>query len=419
MTIVNTAGWDTDCNSGNVGCLLGLLSGLDSIDAGYDWRGPVADRIYVPTADAGGGISDVATETRRIVGIARHAAGLPDTRSGKPRFTFEFPGSVQGFRLHGDGVVLNTPLPDGAAPRRGLRVDASESVELSTPTFIPPEGQRFTSYPLDASPTIYSGQTLELSYAIAANQLDRERGPVLVTPLLRYYNSVDDVVTLLGRPQSSGGGQHRVSWTIPDLDGQPVCEIGVRVEGSHGRFHLDTVDWSGAPTVDFVRPAGNGEMWRRAWVSQTDFDHPDPEDGIRLISNGERRLAMTGTAQWADYAVEARITPHSVDAFGLAARVQGLRRYYLLQLDTHGVATLIRRRGEDEEVVASMPLPWLPGREVVMRLELAGSAVTAWINEIRVGRYDDRSEGLDHGGIALACRAGRVDSSQVTVRPIA
>ncbi|HAL42834.1 MAG TPA: hypothetical protein DCP57_10350, partial [Gammaproteobacteria bacterium] len=52
MKIVNTCGWDTDCNSGNVGCLMGILVGVEGIDAGLekglDWRGPVADRLYNP-----------------------------------------------------------------------------------------------------------------------------------------------------------------------------------------------------------------------------------------------------------------------------------------------------------------------------------------------------------------------------------
>ena len=32
LTIVNTAGWDTDCNSGNVGACSGIKNGLDGID---------------------------------------------------------------------------------------------------------------------------------------------------------------------------------------------------------------------------------------------------------------------------------------------------------------------------------------------------------------------------------------------------
>lgn len=28
MHIINTCGWDTDCNSGNVGCLVAIMHGL-------------------------------------------------------------------------------------------------------------------------------------------------------------------------------------------------------------------------------------------------------------------------------------------------------------------------------------------------------------------------------------------------------
>jgi hypothetical protein len=40
QTIVCTSGWDTDCNAGNVGCLMGAMLGLEGIKAEHDWRGP-------------------------------------------------------------------------------------------------------------------------------------------------------------------------------------------------------------------------------------------------------------------------------------------------------------------------------------------------------------------------------------------
>ena len=49
MKIINTCSQDTDCNSGNVGCLMGIKNGLQGIDLGLnkgaDWRGPVADKF--------------------------------------------------------------------------------------------------------------------------------------------------------------------------------------------------------------------------------------------------------------------------------------------------------------------------------------------------------------------------------------
>ena len=76
MMVVNTSGFDTDCNSGNVGCIMGIKNGLAGIDAGPDWRGPVADRLYLPTADGGSAISDAVGETYKLVNNARGMRGL-------------------------------------------------------------------------------------------------------------------------------------------------------------------------------------------------------------------------------------------------------------------------------------------------------------------------------------------------------
>src|SRR5439155_14071653 len=75
LMIVNTCGWDTDCNSGNVGCFLGIKNGLSCIDSGPDWRGPVADRLYLPTAEGGRAITDAVTEAYYIVSAGRNLAG--------------------------------------------------------------------------------------------------------------------------------------------------------------------------------------------------------------------------------------------------------------------------------------------------------------------------------------------------------
>src|SRR6185436_9672365 len=68
--IVNTCGWDTDCNAGNVGCILGVRNGLAAFEGGPDWRGPAADQLYLPAADGGWAISDALRETDFILTTA-------------------------------------------------------------------------------------------------------------------------------------------------------------------------------------------------------------------------------------------------------------------------------------------------------------------------------------------------------------
>ena len=98
MTIVNTAGWDTDCNSGNVGCLMGIKNGLAGLEDGPDWRGPVADRMYMPTAEAGRTVTDAVHEAQQVINMrcALDKAAPWQPKDGA-RYHFELPGAVQGF----------------------------------------------------------------------------------------------------------------------------------------------------------------------------------------------------------------------------------------------------------------------------------------------------------------------------------
>ena len=109
LMIANTAGWDTDCNSGNVGCLLGIKNGLSRIDPKL--RTPVADRLYLSTADGGRCITDAVRETYEICRMAHKLGQAPAVATPKngARFHFTLPGSVQGFQVEptrGDGTTL-------------------------------------------------------------------------------------------------------------------------------------------------------------------------------------------------------------------------------------------------------------------------------------------------------------------------
>ena len=81
LKIAVSSGWDTDCNAGNLGALNGIRLGLAGLDAGPDFRGPVADRMYVVSADGGECLTDAVIETRRVL---RTAAALAGSRYDQP-----------------------------------------------------------------------------------------------------------------------------------------------------------------------------------------------------------------------------------------------------------------------------------------------------------------------------------------------
>lgn len=419
MMIVNTAGWDTDCNSGNLGCLLGIMHGLAGIDAGPDWRGPVADRIYVPTADSGSGITDVALESLRITNIARSAVGLnPFAPKNGSRFHFSFPGSMQGFTARGAGSMSNADLPDSSGDR-GLLITGSEPVRVSTPTFIPPEARTMPGgYALDVSPTLYSGQEVTAEYLVTSDDVDTLAEVAL---FIRHYNGEDELAEVPGPAQDVTEGRNLLSWTLPDTAGQPITEIGILVRPRPGktvRLFLDRMDWTGAPDITLHRPEDGGTMWRRSWVSNLDVQEWWWPESFRLIANTkERRVMITGSLDWEDYAVVATLTPHMAESMGVAARVQGLQRYYLLRCDRGGDMQLIKRDGKDT-VLARAPFRWRPEESVRLRLEVKGGTLHGFVDGVLALSASDELQPLRTGGVAVACEAGRVGCDEVSVQPL-
>ena len=101
LMIVNTAGRDTDCNSGNVGCLMGIKNGLEGLNNGPDYLSPIQDRMYCPTANGGETQTDALTEAYKVINTAKRMNNeeIVQPKNGS-RFHFEMPGSVQGWRAN-------------------------------------------------------------------------------------------------------------------------------------------------------------------------------------------------------------------------------------------------------------------------------------------------------------------------------
>jgi hypothetical protein len=404
MMIVNTCGWDTDCNSGNLGALLGIRGGVDVFDGARDWRGPVADRLYLPTAEGGRAITDAATEAYHVVNSGRALAGLPaENPKNGARFHFELPGAVQGFTS--DSAEVSNVEGHSATGRRTLRIAPDRARALVTsPTFTPPEAIGMAGYGMLASPTLYPGQRLRA--VLSAD------GAVEAALVVRHYGADDELVTVEGPGRGLETGSAELSWTVPATGGQPIAQVGLLVSGP-GAAYLDLLSWDGEPDVELGVPAAGGTMWARAWVDamdQVEFRWPEP---YRLIQNTGRGLLLQGTREWRNCRVAAALTPHLAAETGLAVRAQGLRRYYGLLLSAGG-ARLVRVL-DGETTLASAELPWELGRDYALVLEISGGTLTATVDGVVLLTAHD--DALDGGGIGLICTEGRVAAGAVRVTP--
>lgn len=422
LTIVNTCGWDTDCNSGNLGCLLGIKNGLAGIDSGPDWRGPVADRMYLPTADGGGAITDAAAEAVRVVNSGRALAGLPPLApKGGARFHFELPGSTQGFGDGAGSAVKNVPGHSEAGSRSlRLRCDdlgPGETRRVTTPTFIPPDLGPTYAYELLASPTLYSGQVVEARVEADGGN----RGEVDCAIAIGVYDGDGRLVTVRGgNARVPAGGVAKLEWRLPDTAGQPVAAVGIELAPAAetaGAVYLDYLSWGGAPELTLTRPAAGGEMWKRAWVQAADRFETTAAEPLRLIQNRGMGMLSQGSRDWRDYSASATLTAQLAAAFGIAARVQGLNRHYALLLAAPGRARLVKSLAE-ARVLAEIDFPWELGRPYSLSLEVEGSRLRALVDGRELFDLRDEESPLSGGGTALLCEEGCVSTPGVRIEAL-
>ena len=446
LMIVNTAGWDTDCNSGNVGCLLGIKNGLAGLSSGPDYRGPVADRMYLPTADGGRAITDAVRETVNIVNIGRALQGeAAISPKNGARFHFDLPGAVQGFMVEDsvaarDTLILENVVGHSQSGSRSLALRyrglaAGRVGRAETATFTPSKAvaDYFSrrGYGLLASPTLYAGQTIRARLVADENN----QSAVQVCMYIKHYDEKDELAVITSEPvELAAASDHRFTWRVPDTGGYPIAFVGAEVKGDQGAsgvLYLDTLTWDGAPDVRLNRPyqqrqgrvfRGQGPtMWKQAWVDGFDsrgtFATDFSPETYRLIQNRGRGLAMQGTREWTDYQVTARLTPHMCKAGGVGVRVQGMQRYYALLCDSN-TTRLVKTFEGGDTVLAEVNTGWVMGQPYTLNLRVDGNRLVGSVNDNIVLEAADPDATFDGGSIALIVDEGRIGCDHVAVAPL-
>lgn len=435
LMITNTSGWDTDCNSANIGCLMGIKLGLEGIDrCAYDWRGPVADRLLLPTADGGSAITDGLREAIRVTNLGLALAGKPALHpKGGARFSFALPGAVQGFSLEqGEDALPGSKLENvpatGPSGERALAIHYANfkdghAVRVSTPTFILPEETRMPGYSLYASPTLYSGQTVRASLTADATNT----ASVQARLFLRCYDGDDQLEKVSGTAVTlPPGTTNELCWDVPDTQGKPIFQIGVELcndssvgDSAAGSVCMDYLTWDGAPLAKFQRVKGQGKLWRSAWVDGVDHWEKWPSSpAFQIIQNAGRGLVSTGTNDWKNYRVAAEVTAAMGKTLGIGARVQGKNRFYGLFLCNDAKVRLIKALESGDRVLGEVDFPWEPWSKHPLEIAVCDSRIIASIDGVKVFDVIDDDHALTGGGIALICSEGHMRADEVTVTPL-
>lgn len=442
LMIAATAGWDTDCNVGNVGALMGIKNGLDGIDRGPDFRTPVADRMYLPSAKPGSQITDAAVEAVRIANIGRRIQGIrPVMPNGGMRYHFMLRGSLHGFRVRGgddatDGVTIDNVEIGELAENAGVAADeralliAYKNVStgvvarVATDTFYPSEAY-VGGYEAIGSPNVYSGQLLRARVVSGTSNV-RAASVRLCVGVLEGDGALTWLcshVTVIAPGEAS-----TLQWTVPDTHGRMVGAVGIQVVGQSGSgtVYLDWLDHSGVPAVSLCPPVDGAanKAWRASWITDLDrleFSGHESTYPYRLVSNNGPKQAITGGHAWTGYRTTAHFEPHMAENFALLAGVRGLRRHVALEVTSAGTVKLVFRKDDTVEVIAEEAVKWVPDTVYALSVDLNASGTVIGVVDapgalIRVEGLipmDDAS-----GGVGMSVDSGVTKVSSMRVEPL-
>ncbi|KAI1440342.1 ADP-ribosylglycohydrolase [Annulohypoxylon stygium] len=462
MHIVNTCGWDTDCNSGNLGCLVAIMNGLSAFDdsnttrsgkvrgAGgiFDWRGPLADRVLISSADGGYSINNAANIAYDIANMGRriaHHKPLDRPKNGA-QFHFELPGSIQGFRamtstVEGENCHREVSIKQGydhASEKNGLEIfikgleEDLEVIEVLSDVFAPPEVRQMEIYDLVCTPLLYPGQSIQL--VVKADIWNSD--PIRVNMVLKLYSFKDEIESHIngGSISLKPGDSKELMRTVPTIfDCKPIQAVGISLykgrskqnnEPFTGIVRLEYLRWKGIPKLT-LRPVDIQEGPRKFYM-QSFVNGADTFDVVSgkfvVAQNSGEGLVSYGTRKWDNYRVTFRdflIPGHCLTRTrnGVAFRINGLRRYYALLFvqmsETKRGVVLTKNVDEQSFVLQGDVFDWQTDWLYNLVVDVHGEKLHVEIEGLI--EFDACDNRFLHGGIGLIATEGAVVCGDIEV----
>ncbi len=410
IQIAIMGGWDTDCNVGNVGAIMGAAVGLDGIES--KWRTPMDDLLVTAGLIGSRNLWTIPACADLFCRLGREIAGEKPKR--QPRIHFRYPGSTQGFQTRGEkGRIMAMAEENGRLRITVRKLNKKGEVRLFIRTSIRPDELSANYYGGNFSPQIYPGQTMRARLFLPDNAPAQLRASLYV-----HDGHSGDNHQATAQPLTSGAW-HDLTFQIPTLHNALLSEAGIALRNLGvpwtGNLFLEWLDWDGAPSFrnDFAL-----ERPEYGAISQWTFlrGYWRLEDGVVHGSGVGFNENYTGDVDWRDYAVTVRIRPLLGQHHLVLVRVQGARRSYAAGLGPDGQLVLYKNDG-GYRLMTAVAFPWQPNQSYTLTVRVQGNYIVAAIGDARIAWADDNTPHLN-GQIGFANFAGcHTAYERVEIRP--
>jgi ADP-ribosylglycohydrolase len=425
IEIATMAGWDTDCNAGNVGTILGTAHGIEEIPGHY--IRPINDGVVLSGIAGSLNILDIPVYAKILASAScrldkRPVPELFAVKNGAIDFDFILPGSTHNFRVSDSFLLRARHAPPSAAEDQGSGAENTGALEVLFDRMV--RGQRACvfykpfyrredfddeRYMPVFSPTVYPGQEVSITFS-----LKRFSGEsVMISPYVRNTSTKESIA--LGGGVYRDEEKHELRFTIPPDDkriaGAMIDEIGLILEGNSPAKNKDlgclfirrfTVGGKARYTIAM-------DKQKKEFASITPFSHNHGAWNLVRGSSGtmymeamtaEHAEAMTGNYFMEDLELEGTILPRNGFSHLAGLRIQGALRGYYAGFHGEGKA-LILKHDKVLTGLASLPFSWRYEQPYRIRFIAKGVSLTLEIDGKCLLTCDDKSFGYGMAGYAM------------------
>lgn len=424
VEIATMAGWDTDCNAGNAGAIVGTLQ---QVQPGWDkYRKPINDFVVASGVTGTINVVDIPSFARELTVLALRLQGreapalwVEDFERRGVRFDFDAPGATHGFRTE----PFNQISVNASAERH--TENAKGSLEILLDRLERGQGGRIFWKPFYRrsdfdderyrpmfTPLADDGQTVKFKLWLDPWNGD---GNLRVAPYIR--RAMTETIQETGAwhvPSASGWQDYE--FTIPDGNGEAVDEIGILVEYFGrlkflGRLFLAdfTVSGKGRAVID---PAKEVHEWGGITRFTWNRGHWSLQQGRIHAHTATDADAWTGNAYLRDVSVIAELQPLSGASHLVVARAQGTSRFYAAGFENGEAVILLENHGTT--ILARSPFRIEYGRSYAVDLTVEGGKLTLSVDGERVLQADDATLRYGMAGLRMAS-AGRMSIGRLEV----
>jgi ADP-ribosylglycohydrolase len=428
VEMATMCGWDTDCNAGNVGTVLGVACGVAGIPDKY--RKPINDSIVMSGISGFLNILDIPTYAKELTILGYRLAKEPCPQAILDSFTdkeiyfdFELPGSTHNIRVSNPYFCHIRHTTEKAYQGTGSlevvfdRMVRGEHSKIYYKPFYTRDEFDDERYSPTLAPKAFSGQKVSMKLF-----LDQWTGNETMgfAPYVRLGTSKKEI--LQGYMKLVNQEWVDAEFEIPDSEGELIDEVGIVLESytprnpkSYGRVFIDDFRIFGKSnyTIDFSKQLIN-------FGCVTPFAHNHGAwsivDGAMYVMTAQPSEAYTGNYFSKDYTVSINVNPQSGYSHLVAVRAQGAMRGYHVGFDGENQVSLYINNFGFRKLV-SCTYPWNFNQDYDFEVTVEGSTITLCLNGEKILQHTDDTFGYGMFGVSTVA-AARTYFSNIRVTEI-